>query len=320
MPTIELSAAAVAYGKQRGIPVVLDIRDLWPDIFLETVPPSLRQVARLPLMPLFNALQKAARDATALYSITRPILNWALDYAGRSAKPADGVFPQAYQDEVPDAENLQAADTFWKQHGIGPNHPSFVACFFGYFGRQFELDTVMRAAASLAEKGSDIRFVLCGDGDRLTDYRRLAAGCDNIIFPGFVGRAAIWTLMRRSSVGLAPYKSDFPDSIPNKAVEYLSAGLPVVFSLNGVLRQLLEDHRCGLHYANGSSKELARILCSLRDSPSRLLQMSKQALRVFGENFVASRVYGKMAEQLEWIAGAHGDRMICPATFPHGQG
>ena len=38
LPTIELCLESVAYGRRRGVPVVLDMRDMWPDIFVDTVP------------------------------------------------------------------------------------------------------------------------------------------------------------------------------------------------------------------------------------------------------------------------------------------
>src|SRR4051812_29066289 len=31
---IELFRAAVAFGRERGVPVIVDVRDLWPDIYL----------------------------------------------------------------------------------------------------------------------------------------------------------------------------------------------------------------------------------------------------------------------------------------------
>ena len=42
LPTIELCLESTRYGKQRGVPVVLDMRDMWPDVFLELLPPALR--------------------------------------------------------------------------------------------------------------------------------------------------------------------------------------------------------------------------------------------------------------------------------------
>ena len=51
-PTIELSAAAARYGKAHGIPVLLDIRDLWPDEMAALLPRPLRGLARLLLWPM----------------------------------------------------------------------------------------------------------------------------------------------------------------------------------------------------------------------------------------------------------------------------
>ena len=54
-PTIELSVEAVRYGRTHGIPVVLDVRDLWPDIVLDLLPTILRSPGRVALTRLFRA-------------------------------------------------------------------------------------------------------------------------------------------------------------------------------------------------------------------------------------------------------------------------
>ena len=40
IPSIELSKVAVKYANKFNIPIVLDIRDLWPDVFFEILPKS----------------------------------------------------------------------------------------------------------------------------------------------------------------------------------------------------------------------------------------------------------------------------------------
>ena len=50
-PTIELSAASTSYGLKRGIPIVLDVRDLWPDIFLNILPAWFRPFGQIALAP-----------------------------------------------------------------------------------------------------------------------------------------------------------------------------------------------------------------------------------------------------------------------------
>ncbi len=50
-PTIGLAYEAVAFAKRRDIPVIIDIRDPWPDILLEFTPRALRVPARVALAP-----------------------------------------------------------------------------------------------------------------------------------------------------------------------------------------------------------------------------------------------------------------------------
>jgi glycosyltransferase involved in cell wall biosynthesis len=304
-PTIELSEAATRYGIAHGVPVVLDIRDYWPDIFLEVAPAIARPFARLALATLFSATRRACRQATAINGITPKFVEWGLRYAGRPPGPFDRDFPHGYKAEPPSAQAVAEADRMWEGHGI--SKAVFVACFFGAIGRQFELDTVIRAARRLHDAGTPVRFVLCGDGDRLAHYREAAGDLPNVLLPGWVDHAAIWSLMRRASAGLAPYicERSFTESIPNKAIEYLSAGLPVVSSLPGVLQALLSGYNCGLTYGNGDDAALAGALVSLRDSAELRAQLSKNAYSVFQSRFVAENVYRSFAEHLQTIVHAN---------------
>ncbi len=66
MPTIEFCRVATAYGMRLRIPVVLDMRDSWPDIYLELLPAPLRPFARPFLEPMYSSLRKAIRSAYAV--------------------------------------------------------------------------------------------------------------------------------------------------------------------------------------------------------------------------------------------------------------
>jgi glycosyltransferase involved in cell wall biosynthesis len=119
--------------------------------------------------------------------------------------------------------------------------------------------------------------------------------------------------MRLSEVGLAPYidKPNFTMNLPNKPVEYLSAGLPVVSSLSGVLANLISENRCGITYKAESPDSLAEALVRLYDDRDALEVMSRNALALYQRSFVAERVYGQMIGHLcriteEW--GLHEAR------------
>lgn len=298
LPTIELSLAAVRFGKERNIPVIVDIRDLWPDIFLDLAPIRIQPFFRLLLSPLFKAVHSLCAGATAITGITPAFVDWGLEYAGRTRKNADRDFPLGYSRDEPDTQKIIQAEAFWGRYELSRN--DFIICFFGTISRQFELETVIRAARTFEGEKQRIHFVICGSGDSLEYYKNMAQGCRNVIFPGWVGRAEIWTLMRMSAVGLAPYISskDFMGSIPNKAIEYLSAGLPVISSLKGLLKDLLSNHNCGITYENNNADELVSTLKLLYDNPGKIKEMSKNAFSLYDRSFAAEKVYNEMADYL----------------------
>jgi glycosyltransferase involved in cell wall biosynthesis len=306
LPTLELSCEAGLYGRTHGVPVVLDIRDLWPDVFLDLLPDSLKGIGRICLLPMERQAARACRRATAIIGNSPAFVEWGVRHAGRAQGAQDQVFPFGYSSEPPPPDMQDTAFSFWKGCGIQRGDKVFTACFFGTLGRQFDLETVIEAAKKLAGGHRRFRFVICGTGDRLEEYKRISGDCGNILFPGWVGRAEIWTLMQLSQVGLAPYitKKGFSGNLPNKPLEYMSAGLPIVSSLRGYLADLLAERRCGLTYENGDIGELASVFKHLYDTPSDLDEMSQNASVLFHERYTAEQIYPRIVDYLGGVANS----------------
>lgn len=299
-PTIELSLEAVRYGKEAGVPIALDIRDLWPDIFLELAPGPLRPVMKLFLSRMYSEAAEACAGASAILGVTDEYVRWGLEKAGRPRGDMDRSFPFGYEKRTLSGEEAAAAQKALLDKGVGP-YGGMTVCFFGTLGRQFDIDTVLSAARMLGQKKAAVRFVFCGTGDRLDDYRSRAVGLPNCVFPGWIGGAEIAELMKNSSVGLAPYREsdNFRWNVPNKIGEYLSGGLPVALSLrSGVARDLLLQSGCCLAY-DGDAEKLAVALSSLVSDKRSLQSMRSAAERLFLSSFEASAVYGAMAGHLE---------------------
>jgi glycosyltransferase involved in cell wall biosynthesis len=211
-----------------------------------------------------------------------------------------------YPDRRPSDGEIADAERFWSEaHGLSRESGLFVACFLGAFSRQFELETVLEAARLLDHDDvGAIRLVLCGDGELLEACRLTAKGNRLVILPGWVSWPKMWTLMRMSSVGLAPYRStdNFTGNVPNKPIEYMSAGLPVISSLSGCLADLIAANECGVTYANRDAAELARTLSDLQSDSERLRRLSQSSRALFRSRYVASEVYGGLCAELERLA------------------
>jgi len=106
-------------------------------------------------------------------------------------------------------------------------------------------------------------------------------------------------------VGLAPYLNirNFTDNLPNKPLEYMSAGLPIVSCLRGVLERLLSEADCGVMYEEENPDDLAARLIELYECPERRNRMAQNSFQLFQDKFVADNVYTDMMHYLEELGG-----------------
>lgn len=309
-PTIELAGAAVEYGRANGVPCVIDIRDLWPDLFMESVPGWARIFAAPAIALLRRKARRVCRDAHAITANAPDFVEWGVRMAGRTARAQDRHFPFVYtRARFPD-ERLSRARKFWDEKGIRRDDNQIVACFFGAFSQQFEFASLVQAADILARDGVDFRFVLCGTGERLEELRQAARGNARVLFPGWIEQPEIFALMERAQIGLAPYRNHvgFIGNLPNKPIEYLAGGLAVVSCLTGYLQKFLAGQACGFHYTEGDPASLANLIADLAVDRPRLEAARARARRVYDEQFDADHIHEAFTKYLLSIAQNSGGR------------
>ena len=301
-PTIELCEAAIDYGREQRIPVAIDIRDLWPDVFLDLLPAPLQPLGALTLRSMFEASRRTCRGAGAIIGITDAFVDWGVGRAGRQRRRWDLAVPLGYEATQPARADLERARRDWDAMGV--DQETFTLCFFGTLGRQFDIATVFEAARRLL--GQPVRFVICGDGDGAPAYRQAAADLPNVLMPGWVDAASIRTLMERSAAGLAPYHCgpSFTRSLPNKVVEYMAGGLPLLSCLTGEVDKLLREEQCGITWSEGNAGSLVTAIERLRLEPGLRSQMADNSAFVFRSRFVADTVYGRLSDHLCALAAA----------------
>lgn len=306
-PTLESAWVAVRFGLRHRVPVVLDLRDMWPDIIAAVAPAALAPIARLVLAPMFWMARSACRGATALFGITEEFVDWGLTYAQRPRNEFDAAFPLAYPigDIAGDSCGSAAeAAAHWEGLGVTSRSAFNVIMLGSLNGQRYEMQAVIEAARQLRNDAKPVRVLICGDGENLPLYRRLASDCENVLFTGWIKAPQIRALLPRAHLGLVPYRNtpDFMMSVPNKAVEYLSAGIPVATSLRGTLARVLREHDCGVQFDANRPQTLADQIRSMRDNPDAHRERARRAAELFQREFVAEVVYGRLADRLERIA------------------
>ena len=145
--------------------------------------------------------------------------------------------------------------------------------FVGNFGKQFDLETLEGAIDKLQNK--EIKFVLCGTGEKYNYFVEKYNNNNNVIIPGWVGKDEIASLIATSNVGIAPYKNsmNFRLNAPNKFGEYLSASLPILVSVPGIMSELLNENNCGFEYE--STEELIKLIENYYESKTLQNQHAK---------------------------------------------
>jgi len=254
MPLPELAEQAIIYGQKNHVPVVLDVRDQWPDLYLTMFPRILRGMAKLILKKEFRRIEWVCRYASAILSISETYLNWALNYAGRPRDRMDGVFALGY-DASGDIVNETNINRLKDKYGI--RSESIKVTFVGIFGFSYDLETVVNAAKVLQNRSEiDVQIVLVGDGDEGPRLRKMAQGLPNIVLTGWLDNESVQNILRLSSVCLVAYKEEATQSLPNKPFEYMSFGLPLIASLSGELEDLIKSEQIGLQYIAGDVDSL----------------------------------------------------------------
>ena len=303
-PTIEMSLVATSYGQKHGVPVILDARDMWPDIFVEPLPTAWQPFLKLFLRPYFYMARKAFKSATAIFGITEGFVNWGLRYANRERNTFDAAFPLAFNSTHIDPQKIEAYKEKWTTL-LPPNKK--VVVYIGAFSRT-KMD--IPAITHLLEKVSEnerLYFLFCGNGDDSELIKEKISHFKNVHFHGWVSEEEGQAIMQLSSIGFAPYisKTDYCNSIPTKVIKYLSLGLPVLTSLKGDVEDLIKTHDCGLYYQEETLDLAKNELFSLTEDTdagsARLSQTKQNALTVYHEFFDAKKVYQKMVVKIEEI-------------------
>ncbi len=295
-PCYHLAYEAVRYAKRNGIPSIVDVEDLWPDIFIDHLPSrALKHLGEMVLWRDYKKVEYLFKNADSIVAVSDTYLLWGLNKAGRKRSGNDKVFLLGYKplDPGPGGEDAEPV-TPWIRQRLGKK----LVTFIGSFGYSYELDLLIKAARVFRGK-EGVCFVLAGAGEQYDEIRRKSRSLDNVVVPGWIGRSEIEELLKASHAGLLPYVKGAPQSIPNKPIEYLSSGLPIISSLGGEMAQLIDTHRFGINYEPGNLDGLCSSINLLADNGDLHREMSRNARRFFMEYGDSDKIYSEYAMHVE---------------------
>lgn len=271
-PTVALPALA-ALGIA-GVPFVFEIRDPWPDLLLSmgALRPGLIATG------LSALTGRACRGAAGVIALSEGAAASARRHgARRVALIPNGCDLDLFGPHVAPVRPAVAA----------PSEVVFV--YAGAHGPANGLDTLLDAAAIL--RGRDerrVRLLLVGDGaDRARLIGRAQAdGLHNVTFAPAMPKRALAALLAGVQGGLlclAPVPAFAEGTSPNKLMDLLAAGLPVVSNVPGRAARWLAEGEAGLTATTATG--LADAMAVLARDPARRAAMGQAARRLAVRRF-----------------------------------
>ncbi len=231
-PTFFSVFSAWVLARWKRAPLVVEVRDLWPAIFVE-----LGVLRSGPVIRLLEALEMAAyRAAEAVVVVTEGFRD---DLVRR------GV-PAAKVHVIPNGADLERFDGQLGDERarveLGAKPGDTVVLYIGAHGISHGLEAVADAAAKLT--GEPVHFAFVGEGaakERL-EARVRDLGLTNVtLLPG-VAREEVPRLLAAADICLVPLRDValFSSFIPSKIFEYLAASKAVIGSVRGEPARILE--------------------------------------------------------------------------------
>jgi glycosyltransferase involved in cell wall biosynthesis len=301
LPPYDLAYQAALYAGKHDVPLIVDARDYWPDIFLDVAPRMSRPLLRAVLWSEFRMTRLAFRQARAITAMSEDVLEWALGYCERERDSHDRVFHLGFR--RPPEGSVASPD--WLD-ALGQR---FVVAFIGTFSH-FHSPLVLARAARLlhAEGRDDIAIVIAGAGGESEDaVRAEAADLPNVTMPGWLDQGGIDALLSKAAVGVCPTAAD-ARFFPNKTFLYFSRGLPVLSAFRGELKSVLENDGLGFYFGRGDAEALSERIKELCDDRDQYASMQERVRKAFSTRYDEQVVYRDFATHIESVAGRSSDR------------
>ena len=270
-PPLLVGIPGLLLSKWKRIPLVLEIRDLWPESAIE-----MGVLTNKWLIHLAYKFEKYLYRKARLINVLTPAFRERL-IRDKGVDPYKTVM-------IPNAADFRWSEKALRSvcadglRGRLALEGKFVVVYVGAHGLANDLMQLVEAAALL--RGTDAHFLLIGDGmqKRMLMSEVYSKGLTNISFLDPVPKEQIFGYIKMADIGVAVLKKAeiFKTVYSNKTFDYFSCKKPVLMAIDGVSRDLVEQAEAGMFAEPENAADLAEKI--------RIYMNDRALLRKQGEN------------------------------------
>ena len=268
--------------------LVLEVRDLWPQGAIE-----LGIIKNPFLIQLAYRFEKFCyRSADLIVTLSPGMKDEVL-----------GKLPQKRVISITNAANIALFSTLVEvdlsKYSLEPKK---YALYAGNIGKVNNVEWMLEAAKLLTEAKSEIKIVFIGDG-QLKAYlegRKESENIDNLVFLPLMPKTELVGFIQNAMVSLVPLANTpvLATSSPNKLFESLAAGVPVIITTQGWMREFVEREKVGVYVNPDTSEDLYKVLI---DNNDFLVSDRDYFIEVAKKYFDKKKLAGEFLEEVKSI-------------------
>lgn len=313
--------AGVIVSRLKRVPLILEIRDIWPE--------SIAAVGAMRNRPLLRILEflerwmyRAATEIVTVGEGYRAKILEKVDVDDRISVIMNGVDLANYAPREPDAQWLRRGGLAGK----------FVCSYIGTLGMAHGLEVVVEAAKMLQQKGrDDIRFCLVGEGamrKHLAEKVAQEGVGQMVVLTGQVPKDMVPVVLASSHACLIHLKKCqlFETVVPSKIFEAMAMGRPMIMGVRGPARDIVMESGAGLEMEPDSAESLVEAVETLADDRSLLARLGRTARQRVAADFNRDVLAARFLELMERVVGVPPTIPLPqpatapqPAVLPHAQ-
>ena len=268
-PPLTVGLTGLVLSRLKRIPMVFEVRDLWPDSAIET-----GVLTNKRLIKAAHWLEKRSYKSASWINVLTPAFEKAL-IEKKNVRP-DRI------SMIPNGADLDIFKPGGLNNWVREKHnlkDKFVVTYVGAHGRANALMQLVNAAEKLRDN-PDIRIMLVGDGMEkpMLKEKTRQWKLDNVVFVNSVPKNVIVDYITASDVCTAVLKKcdTFKTVYPNKVFDYMSAARPVIIGIDGVARKLIEDAKAGLYVEPEDAEAFVEAVLKLK--------VNRELCEIYGNN------------------------------------
>ena len=297
-PDLFVAFFALRFGRKYKIPVVVEVRDLWPESIVE-----------------YNRMSRKNPIIQVLYQLEKWIYKKADQLIFTMEGGKDYICDKGWEKEinlskvnhVNNGVDLEEFDENQKIYQITDRDLEddnyFKVLYMGSIRMVNNLRLLLKAAEELKRrKIPNIKILVYGDGTEKEALQQEAEKLDvNMYFKGRVKKKYIPYILTKEDVNLINLQNSKQEKYGcswNKLFEYMASGKPVASNVK-MGYDLIDRYKCGISREIHSEQEYADLLVELssmdRENYIRMCENSRKA----GEEYDYSVLTDKILEVIE---------------------